>query len=120
MTTLPFPDVADYYVRVQIQTAPKAGAVCMLHEKCVRFIAAALDTGSGRSGFLIKSQNILSQLQRSLVVGDAVSQSLFYLYDYCYVLLEDGTDTNLKNAAGILAVLRDTFIFLARGPKLRM
>jgi flagellin-specific chaperone FliS len=86
----------------------------MLHDKCVQFISAALDNPQERAGFIIKSQNILSQLQISLVRDDKIAQSLFYLYDYCYVLLERATDEDLNNAGDVVAVLRDTFRILSR------
>ena len=109
-------NAAKRYAFMQIQTANKVKAVCMLHDKCVQFISAALDIPQERTGLIIKSQNILSQLQMSLVRDDKVSQSLFYLYDYCYVLLERTSDEDLNNAGDVLAVLRDTFRALAKNP----
>jgi flagellin-specific chaperone FliS len=117
MPTLSYPDVAQYYAAVQIQTAPKQRTICMLHEKCVQFISAALDSPPERHSFVIKAQNILAQLERSLVPGDVLGQSLFYLYDYCFVLLSRGSDDDLSDAGEILAILRDTFLMLARRPR---
>ena len=117
MATLSYPDIAEYYATVQIQTASKPRVICMLHEKCVQFISAALDSPPERHVFIIKSQNILAQLERSLIRDDSISQSLFYLYDYCFVLLYRGTDDDLTNAGEILAVLRDTFAVLSRRPR---
>jgi flagellar biosynthetic protein FliS len=117
MATLSYPDVAEYYAAVQIQTASKTRAVCMLHEKCVQFISAALDFPQERRRFIIRAQNILAQLERSLNREDTVSHSLFYLYDYCFVILRHGTDKDLTNAGKILAVLRNTFAVLARKPR---
>jgi flagellar biosynthetic protein FliS len=117
MEALSYPDVAEYYATVQIQTASKPRAICMLHEKCVQFISAALDSPPERRVFIIKAQNILAQLERSLIRDDAISQSLFYLYDYCFVILRHGTEEDLTNAGEILAVLRDTFTILMRRPR---
>jgi flagellar biosynthetic protein FliS len=117
MATLTYPEVAEYYAAVQIQTASKPRAICMLHEKCVQFISAALDSPPERNVFVIKAQNILAQLERSLIREDSISQSLFYLYDYCFVILHRGTDEDLTNAGEILAILRDTFQLLARRPR---
>jgi flagellin-specific chaperone FliS len=117
MPTISHPDVAEYYAKVQIQTASTRRAVCMLHEKCVQFIAAALDSPPERAGLAAKAQNILSQLQMSLRVDDNVSEGLFLLYDYCYVLLERGSDEDLNNAGKVLAVLRDTFKYLGKRPR---
>jgi flagellin-specific chaperone FliS len=116
-TSTSSPDVADYYATVQIQTASKTRAICMLHEKCVQFISASLDSPPERYSFVVKAQNILSQLERSLIREDRISQSLFFLYDYCYVILERGGDEDLNNAGEILAILRDTFLVLARRPR---
>jgi flagellin-specific chaperone FliS len=117
MASLMYPDVAEYYAAVQIQTATKPRAICMLHEKCVQFISAALDSRPERRAFVIKAQNVLAQLERSLVQDDPVAQSLFYLYDYCFVILRRGADDDLTNAGEILAILRDTFSLLARRPR---
>jgi len=117
MATLSYPDVAEYYAAVQIQTASKTKTICMLHEKCVQFISAALDSPSLRHSSIIRAQNILAQLERSLVRDDAISHSLFYLYDYCFVILRRATDDDLTNAGEILAVLRGTFSVLARRPR---
>jgi flagellar biosynthetic protein FliS len=117
MATIAHPDVADYYAAIQIQTASKRRAVCMLHDRCVQFISAAIDKQDERRVLRIKAQNILSQLQMSLIMNDQVSESLFLLYDYCYVLLERGTVEDLTNAGKVLSVLRDTFKYLARRPR---
>ncbi len=117
MATVLQQNTAKYYETVQLQTASKQKAVCMLHEKFVQFISAALDTPDKRSSYVIRSQNILSQLQRSLIRKDAVAHSLFLLYDYCYVILDRGQETDLHNAGTIMAVLRDTFKLLTLRPR---
>jgi flagellar biosynthetic protein FliS len=117
MATLAYPEIADYYSSIQIQTAGKQKTICMLHEKCVQFISAALDIEAQRRTFLIRAQNILSQLQMSLIRNDAVSHSLFLLYDYCYVLLEHNGNDDLTNAGEILAIVRDTFKLLDKRPR---
>jgi flagellin-specific chaperone FliS len=89
----------------------------MLHEKCVQYISAALGSPPERRVFTIKAQNILAQLERSLVRDTALAQSLFYLYDYCFVLLLRGDDEDLTNAGAVLAVLRDTFAVLYKRPR---
>jgi flagellin-specific chaperone FliS len=117
MAVISHPEVAEYYAKVQIETATMPRVVCMLHDKCVQFISAALDTPPERRGLAAKAQNILFQLQMSLKDGDAISQSLFLLYDYCYVQLDRGADENLYNAGKLIAVLRDTFKYLAKRPR---
>ncbi len=89
----------------------------MLHSRCVQLMSAALDSPPERSGLLAKSQNILSQLQMSLRVHDPVSEGLFLLYDYCYVVLRRGRDQDVIGAGKIMALLRDTFTFLAKRPR---
>jgi flagellin-specific chaperone FliS len=59
MATIAHPEVADYYAAVQIQTASKRRAVCMLHDRCVQFISSALDMPDDRRILRIKAQNIL-------------------------------------------------------------
>ena len=117
MAQLPRTIAAGHYAKVQIETATTRRAVCMLHEKCVQFIGAALDTPAERPVLLAKSQNILSQLQMSLRMDDSVAEGLFLLYDYCYAALERARDKDVMSAGKIMAVLRDTFKYLAKRPR---
>ncbi len=107
---------AKNYAKIQVETATVRRAICMLHEKCVQFLGAALDFPGQRPVFLAKSQNILSQLQMSLRVEDSVSEGLFLLYDYCYAALERGSDKDVTSAGNVMTTLRDTFRILARRP----
>jgi flagellin-specific chaperone FliS len=108
--------VARYYSKTQIETASKSKAVYMLHERCMYYLLRARSFSSERSRCRDKAQNILSQFQRSLRITDAVSRSLFYLYDYCYICLERGGDPDIAHALEIMGVLRDAFRKLLRRP----
>jgi flagellar biosynthetic protein FliS len=108
--------VAEHYFLKQIETASKRKAICMLHERCMFFLLKTHLMTKEKSLFLIKAQNILSQLQLSLWVQDSVSQSLFYLYDYCYLCLERGNDQDISNSLEIIGILRDTFRKLLKRP----
>jgi flagellin-specific chaperone FliS len=109
-------ELAEHYVKMQIDTAPRRRIVYLLHEKCVYDVQKALRFADRRRELLDRAQNILSQLQRSLVVDDTVSQSLYYLYDYCYVRLETGGVNDIMDVLGILRPLRDTFHTLLFNP----
>jgi flagellar biosynthetic protein FliS len=117
MATLPRTIAAQNYAKTQVETATIRRAICMLHEKCVQFMAAALDLPAQKSVFLAKSQNILSQLQMSLRVDDSVSEGLFLLYDYCYAALERGNEKDVHSAGRVMSTLRDTFKILAKRPR---
>jgi flagellin-specific chaperone FliS len=117
MPPMPSTIAAGSYAKVQIETATTRRAVCMLHEKCVQIVSLALNRPAERQTLLAKAQNILSQLQMSLRVNDSVSEGLFLLYDYCYVAIERGTDQDVTSAGRIMAVLRDTFRYLAKRPR---
>jgi flagellin-specific chaperone FliS len=108
--------IADQYFRSQIDTASKRKAICMLHDRCMFFLLKTLSTSNEKPVLLIKAQNILSQLQLSLLIHDAVSQSLFYLYDYCYLCLERGEQQDIGNSLEIIGILRDTFKKLSKRP----
>lgn len=108
-------EAASQYAKLQIQTATKPKKICMLHARCVEFVAMAHERVNGeRRDALNRAQNILAQLEASLGSDDPVSKSLFYLYDYCYVLLENGDETDIGNAFSVLAELRNTFDELFR------
>jgi flagellin-specific chaperone FliS len=107
-------DVAEIYTNTQIATASNAKAVYMLHDRCTHFCVMAKKLPEERAFFRTRVQNILSQLQMSLRITDKTSQGLFYLYDYCYALLERGGESDIENSLEILRILRDTFKKLLR------
>lgn len=116
---MPFPaqsDVAGYYAKVQIETASKKKAVYMLHERSIFFCVKARETPGEKKFYCAKAQNILSQLQASLKISDSISQGIFYLYDYCYILLGRGNDIDISNAIEILNILNSAFYRLLRRP----
>lgn len=103
-------DVANHYSTMQISLASRQKQLCMLHDKCVEHIlAASMQNGADKRARLDKAQNILAQFQAALRVKDDISQSLFYLYDYSYVLLEEDNNENCRKALSVMRVLRDTF-----------
>ncbi len=104
------PEVANYYTIMQIDTASREKKLTMLHEKCTWFIHKAIsETGFDRRGYLNRAQNILAQLQAALRIEDSVSEGLFYLYDYAYVLLERNDEEGFNKALNVMSVLQDTF-----------
>jgi len=104
------PAVANYYKKMQIVTASRHKQITMMHEKCVNLILRAKkDTGTERRKFLDGAQNILAQFQSALRIEDDVSEGLFYLYDYSYMLLQKGGAEDVKKALEVLQILADTF-----------
>lgn len=105
------------YTRIQVQTATHARVICMLHEKCEQLIRLAISSEvQDRRLQLDHAQNIIAQLERSLVNSDQVSKSLYLLYDYCYCSLESGVSSDCVKALGVIASLRDIFNFLNKRP----
>ena len=109
-------EAARHYAQLQIKTASHPKRICMLHARCAELtlVAEAEETMEKRRLVLDKAQNILAQLQAVLQVDDTVSRSLFYLYDYCYVLLGRGEASDCAQARHIIVILRDTFEQLFR------
>lgn len=104
------PNIANHYAKMQIETASRQKQLTMLHEKCVQFILSAMqESGFEKRMLLDSAQNILVQFQAALRMEDSVSQSLFYIYDYAYALLERGDTDDCKKAGDIMSVIRDTF-----------
>ncbi len=108
------PEIAGYYSRMQILTASRPKTICMLHEVCLSRILRARTDRRNRTRSLNNAQNILVQLQAALNTGDNLGQSLFLLYDYCYIQLEIGTDEACDNAVEILADLRTALAMLLK------
>ncbi len=104
------PDIAEHYTRMQIVTASRPKQITMMHEKCVLQITRAIMvSGEERRERLDNAQNILAQFQSALRIEDNVSEGLFYIYDYSYMLLERGESDDCKKAVEVIRVLRDTF-----------
>ncbi len=98
------------YTRLQVETAPVSGLVCMLHSRCAVLLRQALlDERAFRRPVLDKAQNILALLQRSLKGNDATSRTLFHLYDYCYCRLEGEIAMELEHALAIIESLAEVF-----------
>jgi len=109
-------DRTKLYAQVQIDTSTKPRLLCMLHERCVQLIRQHCENNiSGLSPQLINAQNIIAQLERSLVQDDDVSEGLFYLYDYCYCQIEKADRPSVNSALSIMINIRDTFELLTKG-----
>ena len=108
-------EVAHHYTRMQIVTASSQKQLTMLHEKCVWCIVkAGTESGFDRRELLNRAQNILAQLQAALRMEDSVSEGLFYIYDYAYMLLEDDGDEGRQKAIEVLQVITEAFRKLLR------
>lgn len=102
--------IARIYQRMQIETAPRGKLIVMLHEKSITLSKEAVSqAGIERRTTLDTAQNILVLLQRSLRIEDEVSQSLFYIYDYVYALLEKGGNEECRKAIQVMTVISDAF-----------
>jgi len=104
-------DIASHYTKIQIETASRPKQISMLHNKCVGLIKLARKEKESpqKRVLLDKAQNILVQFQSALRMEDELSNSLYYLYDYSYLLLEHGSEENCRIAIDIMAVLQETF-----------
>lgn len=98
------------YTRMQFETASQSRLICIVHEQsCVILQQAAVCDTQLRRPLLNKVQNIIILLQRSLVINDATSQSMYHLYDYCFCQLENDDDNAIEHTLRILRTLRETF-----------
>lgn len=106
-------DIAQHYSRMQIETAGHPQLIWLLHAKCVNLIKQSASTDIlHRRNLLLRAQNVLAELESALKVTDELSKSLFYLYDYCYCLLDTEKEADHTLALSIISVLRDTFSIL--------
>ena len=109
-------EIAQRYSRTQLETAGHPWVIWILNAKCVRLIRQAQATepqpGVHRKNLLTHAQNLLAELEGSLKVTDELSKSLFYLYDYCYCLLDTEAPVDHALALKVLSLLRDTFAAL--------
>ena len=103
--------MSKIYSSMQISTSSNPANICMLHTKCTYFLKQALQQQNPEQNRLLldKVQNIIAELEHSLIVEDSLSRGLFYIYDYCYSLLESTDTEAIENALSLLSVLRDTF-----------
>lgn len=106
------------YVSMQIKTSSNPENICMLHTKCVNFIRQSLipNQPGNCQHLLIKAQNIIAELEHALIIDDDLSKSLFYLYDYCYALLDQTDAEQHLIALQLLSLLRNTFAELLKTP----
>ncbi|MBN1984064.1 MAG: flagellar protein FliS [Chitinivibrionales bacterium] len=101
-------DIAAYYKTIEIQTASPGKIIEMLHTRCFEHMlkAVSLRLPEEKKSVCIKAQNILVQLQISLQQSDAVSNALYYIYDYIYVLLDKAVSQEILQAIRIFSLIR--------------
>jgi flagellin-specific chaperone FliS len=108
-------EIAQRYSRMQLETASHQQIIWQIHSKCAQLIKQALSLEGGeRRMLLIHAQNLLAELERSLKVTDELSKGLFYLYDYCYCLIDTSRHEDHDLALRVLSRLRDTLGILLR------
>jgi flagellar biosynthetic protein FliS len=108
-------NAAKIYERTRISTSSNPRIIYMLHCKCVQLIQQSLEDVEHRT-MLIRAQNIIAELEHALIIEDELSQGLFYIYDYCYCLLETDNLLHKQHAISTLCILRDTFGQLLKEP----
>lgn len=98
------------YLQMQLTGIPPEKRICIVHDQCTVFMRQALEREDlQRRPLLDKTQNLLVVLERALNVDDPTSKSLFYLYDYCYCLLEEQGNAAISKALSIITQLQSTF-----------
>ncbi len=108
-------DIAGRYALMQLRTATHPRIVWMMHSRATLWIrqSALFDMPHCRN-LLARAQNLLAELESSLRVSDDLSQGLFYLYDYCYLLLETNEPKDHLLAVRVLSILGDAFGLLLK------
>jgi flagellin-specific chaperone FliS len=103
-------EIARHYSRMRLETAPHQQIIWLMHARAAQFVKQAATVEAGLRRFLLtRAQNLLAELETSLKVDDEISKGLFYLYDYCYCLIDTDNPENHKLAHRVLSTLRDTF-----------
>lgn len=106
-------EISLKYSRMQVATsAPRI--ISMLHSRCATLIKQSIKKQMTDRKLLDNAQNILAQLESSLIVDDDLSKSLFYLYDYCYQQLESGTPEDLRRALNVFIPIDEAFRILTK------
>jgi flagellin-specific chaperone FliS len=109
-------EIAERYSRTQLETAGHPWVIWMMHARCVHLIKSAQGAAPAekvyKKNLLIHAQNLLAELEGAIKVTDELSKSIFYLYDYCYCLIESDAPENLALAHKTLSLLRDAFAAL--------
>jgi len=87
-----------------VQTASPGELTLMLYNGCLKFIKLArqaMETGdvAARNENLIKAQNIILELMKTLKMEYEVAKSMMTMYDYIYRRL---VEANVKHDAAIL------------------
>jgi flagellin-specific chaperone FliS len=108
-------EIARHYSRMRLETASHPQIIWQIHARCAQLIKQAQPLQGGeRRTLLIHAQNLLAELEGSLKVTDELSKGLFYLYDYCYCLLDTSRGEDHALALRVMTTLRDTFGTLLR------
>lgn len=108
-------EVTRHYSATRLITASHPQIIRLMHANCVLLVKQSFSADPvHRRNLLVHAQNLLAELEASLKVTDEVSKSLFYLYDYCYCLLESSDPANHNLVITILSLLRDTFTILLK------
>ncbi len=102
------------YGENQIKSAGKIKTLQLLHEGGIRFLKKALENPNERDKNLIKTQNILAQLQLTLRPKEEVAELLLLLYDYMYELLEKKDNASIKDVIMLFEHLLHTTRLLSR------
>ncbi len=108
-------DIAGRYALMQLRTATHPRIVWMMHSRASLWIRqSAFFEMPHRRNLLCRAQNLLAELECSLRVTNDLSRALFYLYDYCYLLLETNDQKDHLLAVRVLSILTDAFGILLK------
>lgn len=108
-------EIAGHYARMRLETASHERIIWQIHAKCGQLMAQAASADPAHQRMLLtRAQNLLAELEGSLKITDEISKSLFYLYDYCYCLLDSDDPKSHDLARKIISRLRDAFAVLLK------
>jgi len=108
-------EITRQYSATRLITAAHPQIIRLMHANCVLLVKQSFSTDPvHRRNLLVHAQNLLAELEASLKITDEVSKGLFYLYDYCYCLLESNDPANHNLVVTVLSLLRDTFTILLK------
>lgn len=106
---------AEEYRKRDILTAGKLKSLLLLLNRALLLLKEAGRDPARRNVNIVKTQNILAQLERALDFrqGELAGQ-LFYLFDYIFAELSNRDDRAVATAINMLTTLKDTFTALSR------
>ena len=105
----------DEFIETALGSAGKIQSLILLINRGIILLKEAGADPAKRNTNIVKTQNILAQLERALNFRQGkLAGNLFYIYDYIFDELSRRDDRGMDTAIRMLTQLRDTYTELHR------